>query len=96
MSSLSSGLSINNADPFSGQGASLYLTSGTTVVYRKLRLQPRGSVLRQGWVVRDPKTTRVDSTAGVADDQIDFAYDLSTLAAGTNGQTKKILMIAVE
>lgn len=83
MSTLGSTTALRNADPFNGQGASLYVTSGTSVVYRKLRLRPRGPVLRKGWVVRDPKTTRVDSMAGVADDQLDFAYDLSSLAAGT-------------
>lgn len=83
MSTLAYRSALHNAQPFSGQGASLYVTSGSTVQYRKLRLQPRRSVLRKGWPARDPKTTRVDSQAGVADDQIDFAYDISGLAAGS-------------
>lgn len=82
MSTLGSIHAIHNAQPFNGQGASLYVTSGSTVQYRRLLLAPRGKVLRQGWSGRNAKTLRVASDTGVSDDQIDFAYDLSSLAAG--------------
>lgn len=74
---------LHNAQPFSGQGASLYVTSGSEVQYRRMVMQPRRRVLRQGWSGRNAKTLRVDSDTGVSDDQIDFAYDISGLAAGS-------------
>lgn len=82
MTALASRSSIHNAQPFSGEGVSLYLTAGDTVQYRRLSLGHRGKVLRQGWSGRNAKTLRVDSQTGVSDDQIDFALDLSGYAAG--------------
>lgn len=83
MSVMAYGAAIHNAQPFSGQGASLYVTSGSSVQYRRLLLRSGRRVLRKGWSGRNAKTLRVDSQAGVADDQIDFAYDISSLAAGS-------------
>lgn len=84
MSVLAYSRACHNAQPFSGQGASLYVTVGSSVQYRRYLTGGRRKVLRQGWSGRNAKTLRVDSDTGVADDQIDFSYSLpATLASQT-------------
>lgn len=84
MSTIRSGHAIDNAQPFAGQGASLYVTAGETVRYRRMRIAPRGrTVLRQGWSGRNPKTTRVAVEAGVSDDTITFDWPLPPALADT-------------
>lgn len=82
MSVLGYGKALHGARPFQGQGASLYVTSGETVQYRRLVLGGRRRVLRQGWSGRNAKTLRVASDTGVSGAQIDFAHDISALPAG--------------
>lgn len=82
MSTLAHGPAIHNAQPFGGQGASLYVTAGSEVQYRRLVLGPRRRVLRLGWSGRNSKTLRVASDTGSSGDQIDFALSLSGYAAG--------------
>lgn len=77
MTVIRSAPSADNARPFEGQGASLYVTAGETVRYRRMRIAPRGrTCIRKGWAGRNPKTTRVAVLTGTSDDTLTFEWAL--------------------
>ena len=76
MTTLAYASAIHNAQPFSGQGVSLYVTIGASVAYRRRRLGGRRSVLRKGWSGRDAKTLRVASETGTTGDDVELTYSI--------------------
>lgn len=74
------------AEPFSGQGVSLYVTIGSSVQYRTLSLVSaglRGAERDIGAVVSNPKTTRVASASSPASTiamAVDAAWYSQTIA----------------
>lgn len=81
MSTMGYGVAIHSADPFAGQGASLYVTAGSAVQYRRYLTKRGRSVLRKGWSGRDAKTLRVAVETGISGDTLEFDYSLPAALA---------------